>query len=204
LVAAAAYKIPVTLLFNKEDVLTDATALQKKQWMELYAKIGYDCKSISAKYGTNLEEIKAMMQDKVSLFSGHSGVGKSTLINALEPGLDLKTAALSEQHRQGQHTTTFAEMHALRFGGYIIDTPGIKGFGMVDFKSAEIAGFFPEFFLKSSSCKFHNCLHVDEPNCAVKQALEDKTIAASRYASYLQMLEEEASPYRQDSSTHFL
>jgi ribosome biogenesis GTPase len=137
------------------------------------------------------------MLGKTSMFAGHSGVGKSTLVNALEPGLQLKTAEISEQHMQGQHTTTFAEMYDLSFDARIIDTPGIKGFGIVDMEKEEIGDYFPEFFALKSECKFNNCLHLDEPKCAIKEALERDEIAASRYRSYVQMITgEEDQTYR--------
>ena len=138
------------------------------------------------------------MKGKVSVFSGHSGVGKTTLVNAIEPGLDLKTKEISEQHKQGQHTTTFAEMFDLSFGARIIDTPGIKGFGVVDMEKEELGDYFPEFFALKEKCKFHNCIHVNEPQCAVKDALEEGTISWSRYKSYLQILEGEEEHYRTD------
>ena len=138
------------------------------------------------------------MLGNTSMFAGHSGVGKSTLVNALEPGLKLKTAEISEQHLQGQHTTTFAEMYDLSFDARIIDTPGIKGFGIVDMEKHEIGNYFPEFFKLKSECKFHNCLHLDEPKCAIKEALENNEIAASRYRSYVQMItDDEDNPYRE-------
>jgi len=138
------------------------------------------------------------MQHKVSMFSGHSGVGKSTLINTIEPSLDLKTSEISEQHLQGQHTTTFAEMYDLSFDAQIIDTPGIKGFGIVEMEKEELADYFPEFFTLKTHCKFHNCLHLEEPKCAVKEALEKDELAWSRYKSYLQILEGEDETYRKD------
>jgi len=138
------------------------------------------------------------MEDKVSIFAGHSGVGKSTLINAIEPDLDLKTKEISLQHLQGQHTTTFAEMFDLSFNAKIIDTPGIKGFGIVDMDKEEVGDYFPEFFKLKQDCKFNNCMHVKEPKCAVKDALENDKIAYSRYKSYLQILEGEDEHYRTD------
>jgi len=145
--------------------------------------------------------VEAMMKDKVSMFSGHSGVGKSTLINAIEPSLSLKTKEISEQHLQGQHTTTFAEMYDLSFNAQIIDTPGIKGFGMVEMDKEELGDYFPEFFKLKSLCKFNNCLHIEEPKCAVKKALENEELAWSRYKSYLQILEGEDDHYRKDIYT---
>jgi ribosome biogenesis GTPase len=198
LVAAEAYHIPVTLLFNKVDTYSDEIAEIKEELCDIYTKIGYHCMEVSAKKRTHLDAVKALMQDKVSLFSGHSGVGKSTLVNAIEPGLNLKTLEISEQHQQGQHSTTFAEMHSLSFGGFIIDTPGIKGFGMVDFEKEEISGYFPEFFKLKQDCKFHNCMHIDEPKCAVKLGLDEDFIAPSRYFSYLQIVKGEEEHFRQD------
>jgi ribosome biogenesis GTPase len=146
----------------------------------------------------NLLKVKELMIGKVSMFAGHSGVGKSTLVNALEPGLNLKTKEISAQHMQGQHTTTFAEMFDLSFDARIIDTPGIKGFGVVDMDKEEIGDYFPEFFKLKGNCKFNNCLHVNEPKCAVKEALENNEVAFSRYRSYLQILEGDELQYRTD------
>ena len=165
----------------------------------MYTKIGYECIDISATKNINIDKLKIMMKDKVSMFSGHSGIGKSTLINTIHPELNLKIAEISSQHKQGQHTTTFAEMFSLPFGGYIIDTPGIKGFGVVDFSKEEIGDFFPEIFALKQDCKFNNCLHVNEPNCAIKSAVENGGIADSRYLSYLQLLEDEQENYRIDN-----
>ncbi|MCL4123254.1 UNVERIFIED_CONTAM: hypothetical protein GTU68_051983 [Idotea baltica] len=198
LATAEAYSIPAVLLFNKID-LYSKELLQKKQDLEkIYGAIGYECLDISAKEKTNINELKLIMKDKVSMFSGHSGVGKSTLVNAIYPELDLKTAEISTQHKQGQHTTTFAEMFVLPFGGYIIDTPGIKGFGVVEFEKQNIGDYFPEFFAIKHNCKFNNCLHLKEPNCAIKTAVENNEIAQSRYVSYLQLLEGENENYRID------
>lgn len=199
LVTAEAYHVKAILLFNKIDTYTKDELAEIKYLAHTYRKIGYECLGISAITGHNIDKVKALMKGKVSMFSGHSGVGKSTLINALEPGLGLKTASISEQHKQGQHTTTFAEMIDLSFGAQIIDTPGIKGFGIVDMDKEEIGDYFPEFFALKHACKFNNCLHIDEPKCAVKQALEDNEIAWSRYRSYIQMLEGDEDNYRKDS-----
>lgn len=198
LVSAEAYHIPVTLLFNKIDSYNEESEEMKEELVEIYTNIGYDCIEVSAKEGIRIDEVKELMKSKVTLFAGHSGVGKSTLVNTIEPELQLKTLEISEQHKQGQHTTTFAEMHPLSFGGYIIDTPGIKGFGMVDFEEEEIAGYFPEFFELKQECKFHNCKHIDEPKCAVKAGLENDTIAPSRYFSYVQIMRGEEEHFRQD------
>jgi ribosome biogenesis GTPase len=198
LVTAEAYDIPVVLLFNKLDAYTQEELEEVHYLAELYRAIGYTCLGISATTGKNLDKVKAMMMGKTSMFSGHSGVGKSTLINALEPGLDLKTSKISEQHLQGQHTTTFAEMFDLSFNAKIIDTPGIKGFGIVDMEAEEIGDYFPEFFRLKQDCKFHNCMHLDEPQCAVKNALEEGQVAWSRYRSYVQMVTGEEENYRVD------
>ncbi len=196
LVTTQAYSIKTVLLFNKIDVYDDDTLLEVKLLAQLYRKIGYECIGISAETGKNVDKVKAMMIDKVSMFAGHSGVGKSTLVNAIEPNLDLKTKAISLQHSQGQHTTTFAEMFELSFGAKIIDTPGIKGFGIVDMEKEEIGDYFPEFFALKQECKFNNCLHVEEPKCAVKEALEADEVAYSRYRSYVQMLDGDDEHYR--------
>ncbi|MCK0179040.1 ribosome small subunit-dependent GTPase A [Flavobacteriaceae bacterium S0862] len=199
LITAEAYSIKTVLLFNKIDAYDEDTLLEVKLLAALYRKIGYECIGISAKTGKNIDKVKTLMKDKVSMFTGHSGVGKSTLINTIEPGLDLKTKEISEQHRQGQHTTTFAEMFDLSFGAKIIDTPGIKGFGVVDMDKEEVGDYFPEFFQLKQHCKFNNCLHLKEPKCAVKKALENGDIAFSRYRSYLQILEGEDEHFRTDN-----
>ena len=198
LVTAEAYDIPVILLFNKMDTYSEEERAEVAYLVNLYSNIGYACIQMEAKTGKNVDKVKKLMMGKTSMFAGHSGVGKSTLVNALEPGLQLKTAEISEQHLQGQHTTTFAEMYDLSFDARIIDTPGIKGFGIVDMEKDEIGDYFPEFFELKSQCKFNNCLHLDEPKCAVKEALENEEIAWSRYRSYVQMLTgEEDNPYRE-------
>jgi len=199
LVSAEAYSIKTILLFNKIDAYGDDTILEVKYLASIYRKIGYQCIGISAKTGKNVEKVKQLMIDNVSIFTGHSGVGKSTLINAIESGLNLKTKEISEQHQQGQHTTTFAEMFDLSFGAKIIDTPGIKGFGVVDMEKEEVGDYFPEFFELKQDCKFNNCLHIHEPKCAVKEALDVDEIAISRYRSYLQILDGEEEHYRTDN-----
>lgn len=198
LVTAEAYGIEAILIFSKIDTFDDNMLDEQLYLQHVYSKIGYECLRISSPTGKGIDALKEIMKDSVSMFSGHSGVGKSTLINALEPSLDLKTKAISEQHQQGQHTTTFAEMFDLSFGAKIIDTPGIRGFGIVDMEKEEISDYFPEFFKLKSDCKFNNCLHKDEPHCAVKAALEKDEIAWSRYRSYLQILEGEDEHYRTD------
>lgn len=198
LVTAEAYHIKAVLLFNKIDTYDEEELMEVKYLASLYRGIGYECLGISAKTGKNIDAVKQLMTNKVSMFSGHSGVGKSTLINMIEPGLDLKTSEISEQHSQGQHTTTFAEMFDLSFGAQIIDTPGIKGFGIVEVEREELADYFPEFFRLKSNCKFNNCLHIEEPKCAIKEGLENEEIAWSRYKSYLQILEGDDGSYRKD------
>lgn len=198
LVTAEAYHIKAVLLFNKIDTYNEDELLEIKLLAALYRKVGYECIGISAITGKNIDKVKALMKDKVTMFSGHSGVGKSTLVNALELGLSLKTAKISEQHLQGQHTTTFAEMFDLSFGGQIIDTPGIKGFGVVEIDKEELGDYFPEFFVLKKNCKFNNCLHLEEPRCAIKEALENEEIAWSRYKSYMQILDGEEEHFRKD------
>ena len=198
LVTAEAYGIEAVLVFNKIDTFDDAMTDEQLYLQYIYSEIGYKFLKVSAIEKKGLDELKGMMIGKVSMFSGHSGVGKSTLVNALEPNLSLKTKNISEQSKQGQHTTTFAEMYDLSFGAKIIDTPGIKGFGIVDMEPSEVSGYFPEFFKLQDECKFNNCLHKEEPNCAVKKALEENKIAWSRYNSYLKILEGDDENYRQD------
>lgn len=196
LVTTQAYRIKTILVFNKIDTYDEENIMEVKYLASIYRKIGYECIEASALTGANIGHLKVLMKDKTSMFAGHSGVGKSTLVNAIEPGLDLKTKAISMQHMQGQHTTTFAEMFDLSFGAKIIDTPGIKGFGVVDMEKEEIGDYFREFFALKQDCKFNNCLHVEEPQCAVKEALERDEISFSRYRSYLQILEGDDEHYR--------
>ena len=196
LVTAEAYDIPVVLVFNKADSYTDQSREEAQFLQMLYKSIGYQCVEIFAIKKRGLDQIIDLMKDQTTLVSGHSGTGKSTLINAISPGLKLKTTEISELYSQGQHTTTFAEMYDLSFGGQIIDTPGIKGFGVVDMEPETIGDYFPEFFKLKSACKFNNCLHIDEPHCAVKEALDENRIAWSRYRSYIQMMEGEDEHYR--------
>ncbi|NBU80336.1 MAG: ribosome small subunit-dependent GTPase A [Flavobacteriaceae bacterium] len=198
LVTAEAYGIEAILVFNKIDTFDEAMTDEQLYLQYIYSEIGYKFLKVSALEKKGLEELKRMMTGKVCMFSGHSGVGKSTLVNALEPNLNLKTKNISEQSKQGQHTTTFAEMYDLSFDAKIIDTPGIKGFGIVDMEPSEVSGYFPEFFKLQDECKFNNCLHKEEPNCAVKKALQDDKIAWSRYNSYLKILEGDDENYRQD------
>ncbi|MBC7525722.1 MAG: ribosome small subunit-dependent GTPase A [Flavobacterium sp.] len=199
LVTAEAYHIETVLVFNKIDTLDTATLDEQLFMQHVYQEIGYKCLRVSSTQHHGIEELKELMIGKTTMFSGHSGVGKSTLVNALEPSLDLKTKTISEQSMQGQHTTTFAEMYDLSFGAKIIDTPGIKGFGIVDMEKEEISGYFPEFFKLKEHCKFNNCLHKEEPKCAIKQALDEDKISWTRYNSYLKILEGDNENYRVDS-----
>ncbi len=198
LVTAEAYGIETILVFNKIDTLKDNTLDEQLYMQYVYQQIGYKCLRVSASESKGIDELKELMVGKTTMFSGHSGVGKSTLVNAMEPSLHLKTKTISEQSMQGQHTTTFAEMYDLSFGAQIIDTPGIKGFGIVDMEKSEISGYFPEFFKLQDQCKFNNCLHKDEPKCAVKDALEKDEISWTRYNSYLKILEGDEENYRTD------
>ena len=198
LVTAQAYSIKVILVFNKIDRYKEEEKSEILYLKDIYEAIGYTCIEVSAIKNINLDIIKDLMKGKTSLFSGHSGVGKTTLLNSLEPGLNLKTKEISYQHQQGQHTTTFAEMFDLSFDAKIIDTPGIKGFGVVAIEKEELGDYFTEFFALKKHCKFHNCIHVNEPQCAVKEALEEEKVSWSRYKSYLQILEGEEESYRTD------
>ena len=198
LATAKAFGIEVVLLFNKEDTYSSHEIDELRQLKAVYQAIGYDCVEISALKGTNIDEVKSHMTSKICMLSGHSGVGKSTLVNTLAPMLNIKTKAISDQHQQGQHTTTHAELHELDFGAKIIDTPGIRGFGMIAFSPQELGDYFIEFFERKSQCKFNDCLHIDEPKCAVKLAVESGDIASSRYKSYTQILAGDDQHYRTD------
>ena len=198
LVTARAYSIDAVLIFNKIDTYEIEERAEILYLKDIYEAIGYLCLEVSSTKNINLEAVKELMKGKTTMFSGHSGVGKTTLLNAIEPGLNLKTKEISDQHKQGQHTTTFAEMFDLSFDAQIIDTPGIKGFGVVDIEKEELGDYFVEFFALKSGCKFNNCIHVNEPHCAVKDALEEELISWSRYKSYLQILEGEEEQYRTD------
>ena len=191
LVTAEAYHIPAALIFNKIDIYTAEANNRCNELMELYSSLGYPSYAVSALEGTGIENLRLVLHDKVNLFSGHSGVGKSALINTIDPLLVIKTGEISSYHSKGMHTTTFAEMHPLSFGGYMIDTPGIKEFGLVHFESQEISERFPEFRNLLPHCKYNNCTHNHEPGCAVKQALEEGHINAGRYHNYLGLLTDE-------------
>ena len=190
LASAEAYRVPVILVFNKTDLLDDDLRRYQQMMVQLYETIGYKCLQVSATTGEGIDQLHPLLQDKITLLSGNSGVGKSTLINYLVPGVNLRTAELSDAHNMGMHTTTFSEMISLPGGGYLIDTPGIKGFGSFDMEPEEISGYFKEIFRFSKDCRFNNCTHTHEPGCAVLQALEDHYIAQSRYQSYLSMLQD--------------
>ena len=198
LVSARAYRVSTILVFNKIDSYEIEERAEILYLKDIYEKIGYTCIEVSATQHKNVDKIKELMTDKTSMFVGHSGVGKTTLVNSIEPSLDLKTKEISEQYKQGKHTTTFAEMFDLSFNARIIDTPGIKGFGVVDMEKDELGDYFPEFFALKQDCKFNNCIHINEPQCAVKDALEDDEISWSRYKSYMQILEGEEEHYRTD------
>ena len=199
LLTSNAYSINTILLFNKIDLLDEAEKKILKKLIDIYTNIGYECYEISAKNQYNTDKVQSLMKDKVSMFGGHSGVGKSTLINSLQPNLNLRTNNISVQHAQGQHTTTNAELYDLDFGAKIIDTPGIRGFGIVDFNKSDIKNYFPEFYKLVNQCKFNDCMHVNEPKCIVKQSVDEGTIANSRYENYLQILEDDKSSYRVDN-----
>lgn len=190
LVTAEAYQIPSILVFNKQDALTEKDKIVQDNLIETYTEIGYKCLLVSSKTGEGIEEIKEMMQNKTTLLAGHSGVGKSTFANAIDNNLDLRTAEVSKKYEKGKHTTTFAEMFPLKFGGNIIDIPGIKEFGLVDFNEEDISHFFPEMAVLLPNCKFNNCMHINEPNCAILEALENGEIVEYRYINYLNMVDD--------------
>lgn len=196
LITAEAYRIPAKIIFNKTD-LYDKNEIERMEYLiNVYSRIGYGCFRLSLIDKTGLDDVINALKDNISLISGNSGVGKSSLLNLLSPSLRLKTAEISDYHKQGKHITTFPEMHRLPFGGYAIDTPGIRGFGVVDMARNEIYHFFPEIFKISKECRFYNCLHLDEPACAVRKAVEQGEIDSLRYRSYLSILNDENTKYR--------
>ncbi|MDO5523686.1 MAG: ribosome small subunit-dependent GTPase A [Bacteroidia bacterium] len=190
LVTAEAYSVPVHLVFNKTDLYDTDDAEYVESLIHLYSTVGYACLKTSAATGEGMEEIRKLVQGKITLLAGHSGVEKSSIINALQKDSVQKVGKISDYHSKGMHTTTFSEMVELDAGGFVIDTPGIKGFGTIDMDTAEVSHYFPEIFKISSKCKFHNCLHLNEPGCAVLKAVEDRYISQSRYQSYLNILED--------------
>lgn len=197
LITAEAYHIPTIIVFNKIDIYTKAEKEKLTKLMAIYTKIGYKCVAISALKEANIEELKTIMKDKTSVVSGHSGVGKSTLLNCIEPQLKLKTSEISESHSQGKHTTTFAEMYELNFGGFIIDTPGVKAFGLIDFDKNELSHYFLEMRALLNECHFNNCQHINEPKCAIKDAVATGEIEEFRYNNYLSMYtDDEEENYR--------
>lgn len=199
LASAEAYRVPVILVFNKVDMLDDDELRYLNMMVNLYETVGYECHRISAQEGDGVDALRPLLDGKITVLSGNSGVGKSTLINCLLPDANLRTSEISDAHNTGMHTTTFSEMLALPAGGYLIDTPGIKGFGTFDIEREELTSYFKEIFHFSKDCRFSNCTHTHEPGCAVLKAVEEHYIAASRYQSYLSMLEDkEEGKYRKD------
>jgi len=198
LVSAESYQIPAIVVFNKIDIYSDEQINVMRDLIDVYEKIGYKCIPVSATEEINLEVLKKEMKDKTSVIAGNSGVGKSTLINIISPNLNLKVSEVSDKHKTGKHTTTFAEMFELCFGGYIIDTPGIRAFGTSFIEKEYISHNFPEMFELLENCKYYNCTHIDEPECAVKEAVEAGNVAVSRYKSYVNIMLEEAGKYRKD------
>ena len=202
LVTCEAYHISVILVFNKIDTYNEDNLSEISKIESIYKSTDYKCIRISAKYGQGVNEISNYMQDKVCLLSGHSGVGKSTLINQINPELELKTKEISISHSQGKHTTTYAEMYDLKENIRIIDSPGIKGFGLVDISKNELGDYFPEFFKRKGKCKFHNCMHIEEPGCEIKKALENQVISESRYSSYIDLLSDQNIYRKSDESSN--
>ena len=202
LVSCEAYDIPVIIAFNKIDTYSEVDNDELKKMINIYKKIGYSCELISAKYGNGINRVIDLMKDKTCIISGHSGVGKSTLINSISPKLRLKTKEISSSHNQGKHTTTYAEMFDLDANIRVIDTPGIRGFGLVDISKYELGDFFPEFFKAKQKCKFNNCLHLDEPECNVKMEIKDGEIFESRYFTYLDMLKDHNIYRKSDESSN--
>jgi ribosome biogenesis GTPase len=199
LVSAESFRIPTSILFNKVDLFGEEEQLLLEGLTAIYSKIGYACYPISAQNEADVAFLRKAIKDKQVMISGNSGVGKTTLVNSLDPTLDLRTGEISTFHEQGKHTTTFAEMHQLQSGGYIIDTPGIRAFGVIDLEKEHYAHYFPEMRELIGACRFHNCLHLNEPHCAVKAAVETEEISPSRYQSYVQlMLEDSSDPYRRN------
>jgi len=199
LATAEAYNIRAVIIFNKIDLYNTAEMEKVNEWFGIYHEIGYKCIATSTVTGQGIEELREMMKDKISVFMGYSGVGKSSLVNTVDSNLNQKTEIISESHKTGKHTTTFSEMFELSFGGYIVDTPGVRSFGMIDMENDDVSHFFPEIFNISDRCKFNNCTHTHEPGCEVKKAVENGEISQSRYESYLSILNEDGNEkYRTD------
>lgn len=196
LVTSEAYSIPAVVLFNKIDLYDTEDSAKKEYYARLYEGIGYKTISVSVTTGENTDKLAALLKDKISLLAGNSGVGKSSMLNLLNPALKLKTIEISEYHRQGKHATTYPEMHMMPFGGAVIDTPGIRGFGVIDLERGETYHFFPEIFRVASKCRFNNCLHLNEPGCAVLDALDEGSISWTRFRSYISILEGDDGKYR--------
>ncbi len=199
LVATKSFGINTVILFSKTDIYSKKDINYINSLRSIYSKIGYKCVDVSVLKEINIDKIIEIMKHKISIFTGHSGVGKSSLLNLLDPTLNIKTAKVSKQNEQGRHTTTYAEMYDLNFGGKIIDSPGIKGFGLIDIEKNELGGYFSEFTLLQDDCKFNNCLHEKEPKCAVKEAVVNGLISESRYKSYLSLLINEDKSFRTDN-----
>lgn len=196
LITAEAYRVPAVILINKTDLYEGEDVEKLERIESLYGKIGYECLRLSLKTMTGIDEVIDLLRNKTSLISGNSGVGKTSLLNTLNPALRLKTGEISDYHKQGRHITTFPEMHMMPFGGFVIDTPGIRGFGIVDMERSEIYHFFREIFQVSKGCRYHNCLHLDEPDCAVREAVQKGEIDFLRYRSYLNIVEGDDRKYR--------
>lgn len=199
IVAAESFRIPTTILFNKTDLYNSSELKQLETLMKIYSQIGYPCQKIVAEDEKSIAFMRDEINNKKVMISGNSGVGKTTLVNTLDPELNLRVGEISSAHEQGKHTTTFSEMHALSSGGFIIDTPGIRAFGLVDLEKEHYAHYFPEMRDLLGKCKFHNCLHIEEPDCAIKSALQDGEIFETRYITYLQLMnEDKTDPYRRN------
>lgn len=196
LITAEAYRVPACLIINKTDIYGFAEKERMENLIYIYDKIGYECFRLSIKENSGIDALRSKMRGSINLLAGNSGVGKSSLLNILNPSLNLKTEEVSDYHRQGKHITTFPEMHPMPFGGFVIDTPGMRGFGMVDMERNEIYHFFPEIFKTAKNCRFYNCLHLDEPECAVREAVDSGAIDPLRYRSYLNILEDDNRKYR--------